>query len=97
ERRLQRAAVAAARPTADPGEFANNFDGVVSAIFHVNDAYELATTGIKRQLGDAAQPTHIHAVIGRLQVAGVPEVPAAIRLIDLNRRRNTSVHGQLTE
>ncbi len=97
DRRLQGAAVAAARPTADPGEFDNNFDGVVSAIFHIVDAYELGTTGSKRQLGEADQPTRIHAVLARLQSVGVPNVPPAARLIDLNRRRNTSVHGEWME
>jgi len=29
--------------------------------------------------------------------AGVPDVPPASRLIDLNARRNTSIHGHWTE
>jgi hypothetical protein len=41
DRRINGAAKAAKRPSTDPGEFDNNFDGVVTAIFHVVDAYEL--------------------------------------------------------
>ena len=62
-RRIDGAAKAATRPGADPGEFDNNFDGVVSAIFHVVDAYELATTGIKRKAGEAEQATRIESVL----------------------------------
>ncbi len=97
ERRLQGATVAASRTTADQGEFDNNFDGVVSSIFHMVDAYELATSGIKRQMSDADQPTRIQAVLASLRAANVPDLPPASRLMDLNRRRNTSVHGEWLE
>jgi hypothetical protein len=97
ERRIDGAAKAAARPNADPGEFDNNFDGVVSAIFHMVDAYEVATTGIKRQVGEAEQATRIQSVLASLRSANVPKVPPGSRLIDLNRRRNTSVHGEWME
>ena len=97
ERRLNGAALAASRADADPGEFDNNFDGVVSAIFHTVDAYEVATTGIKRRAGEAEQPTRIESVLVSLRAAHVRDVPPASRLIDLNRRRNTSVHGEWTE
>lgn len=93
ERRINGAATAAERPGADPGEFDNNFDGVVTAIFHIVDAYELATTGIKRHVGEAAQSTRIESVLAALRSAKIPAVPPGSRLIDLNRRRNTSVHG----
>lgn len=97
ERRLQGATVAASRTTVDPGEFDNNFDGVVSSIFHMIDAYELATSGIKRQMSDADQPTRIQSVLASLRDANVPDLPPASRLMDLNRRRNTSVHGAWLE
>jgi len=97
ERRIQGAATAAARPDAGPGEFDNNFDGVVTAIFHIVDAYEVATTGIKRQAGEAQQATRIQSVLASLQAARISSVPPASRLIDLNRRRNTSVHGEWLE
>lgn len=89
--------MAAARATADPGEFDNNFDGVVSAIFHILDAYELATTGVKRHLNDADMPTRVQSVLTSLRAANLPDVPPAARLIDLNRRRNASVHGEWLE
>jgi hypothetical protein len=97
DRRIDGAARAARRPDADPGEFDNNFDGVVSAIFHVVDAYELAATGIKRRAGEAEQATRIASVFAALRAAGVPNVPPASRLVDLNARRNTSVHGEWVE
>ena len=74
-RRIDGAATAAGRPGADPGEFDNNFDGVVSATFHVVDAYELATTGIKRKVGEAEQLTRIESVLAALRAAKTPNVP----------------------
>lgn len=97
KRRIDGAATAASRPDTDSGEFDNNFDGVVTAIFHIVDAYEVATTGIKRQPGEAEQATRIQSVLARLRAANISNVPPASRLIDLNRRRNTSVHGEWTE
>ncbi len=97
ERRINGATVAAARPGTDPGEFDNNFDGVVTAIFHIVDAYELATTKSKRKVGEAEQATRIQSVLAALRSAKSPHVPPGSRLIDLNRRRNTSVHGEWME
>ena len=97
ERRINGAATAAARPDADPGEFDNNFDGVVSAIFHIVDAYEVATTRSKRRVGEAEQATRIQSVLAQLGAVKTPHVPPGSRLIDLNRRRNTSVHGEWME
>jgi hypothetical protein len=97
ERRINGAAAAAARPGVDPGEFDNNFDGVVSAIFHIVDAYELATAKSKRRVGEAEQATRIQSVLAALRSANTPDVPPGSRLIDLNRRRNTSVHGEWME
>jgi hypothetical protein len=96
-RRIDGAAAAARRPGAEPGEFDNNFDGVVSAIFHVVDAYELATTGVKRKVGEAELATRIESVLAALRAAKTPLVPPGSRLIDLNARRNTSVHGVWVE
>jgi hypothetical protein len=97
DQRLSGAATAAARLDTEPGEFDNNFDGVVTAIFHAVDAYELFTTGIKRQAREAEQATRIQSVLAQLRAAKTPDVPPGSRLIDLNRRRNTSVHGEWTE
>jgi hypothetical protein len=97
ERRIKGATTAAARSDADPGEFDNNFDGVVTAIFHIVDAYEVATTKSKRRVGEAEQATRIDSVLVQLRAARIPNVPPASRLIDLNRRRNTSVHGEWIE
>ncbi|OGF26397.1 MAG: hypothetical protein A2Z32_11550 [Chloroflexi bacterium RBG_16_69_14] len=97
DRRIDGAAKAAARPNADQGEFDNNFDGVVTAIFHAVDAYEVATTGIKRKVGEAEQPTRIESILAALRASRTPKVPPGSRLIELNRRRNTSVHGEWEE
>lgn len=97
DRRINGATRAARRPGTDPGEFDNNFDGVVTAIFHVVDAYELATTGMKRRVGEAEQATRIESVLAAVRAAKVPRVPPGSRLIDLNTRRNTSVHGEWVE
>ena len=59
--------------------------------------YEVATTGIKRQAGEAEQATRIQSVLAPLRAANIPKVPPGSRLIDLNRRRNTSVHGEWME
>jgi hypothetical protein len=47
-KRLDGAAMAIARSDISEGEFDNHFDGVVSAIFHIADAVELARTGVHR-------------------------------------------------
>jgi len=36
-------------------------------------------------------------VVAALNAAGIPDVPVATRLIGLNARRNTSVHGHWME
>jgi hypothetical protein len=46
-RRFDGAAAAATRPNPTEGEFDNNFDGVVTGIFHVVDAFELISTGLR--------------------------------------------------
>jgi hypothetical protein len=97
DRRISGAAIAARRPDSEPGEFDNNFDGIVTAIFHVVDAHDLATTGIKRRVGEAEQATRIESVLVALRAANTPGVPPGSRLIDLNVRRNTSVHGEWLE
>ena len=97
ERRINGASAAVARSDTDPGEFDNHFDGVVTAIFHVVDAYEVATSGAKRRVGEAEQATRIQSVLAALRSIGTPDVPPGSRLIDLNRRRNTSVHGEWME
>lgn len=97
DRRINGAARAAARTNIDPGEFDNNFDGVITAIFHVVDAFELATTGVKRQVREAEQATRIEAALVALRAARTPKVPPGSRLTDLNARRNTSVHGEWVE
>jgi hypothetical protein len=95
--RFNGAAAAVARPNPTEGEFDNNFDGVVTGIFHVVDAFELITTGLRRETREAEQATRIRSAVLALGKAGVPDVPAATRLVGLNARRNTSVHGEWLE
>jgi hypothetical protein len=95
--RFNGAAAAVARPNPTEGEFDNNFDGVVTGIFHVVDAFELITTGLRREAREAEQATRIRSAVLALGQAGIPEVPAATRLVGLNTRRNTSVHGEWLE
>jgi hypothetical protein len=97
ERRLDGAEVAARRPHPSEGEFDNNFDGVVTAIFHTVDAFELVRTGVHRRADEGEEATLIRSVISSLRAANTPGVPAPERLIDLNHRRNTSVHGEWME
>ncbi|HEX7491188.1 MAG TPA: hypothetical protein VF337_05750 [Candidatus Limnocylindrales bacterium] len=92
--RFNGAAAAVARPNPTEGEFDNNFDGVVTGIFHVVDAFELITAGLRRETREAEQATRIRSAVLALGQAGVPDVPAATRLVGLNARRNTSVHGE---
>jgi hypothetical protein len=96
-RRLDGAAAAASRKKVTEGEFDNNFDGVVTAIFHVVEAVEISRHGRMRAFGEGEESTVIRAVHAELVAAGVPDVPPASRLIDLNARRNTSIHGHWTE
>jgi hypothetical protein len=96
-RRLDGAAAAIARDETTEGEFDNHFDGVVSAIFHVADAVELARTGVRRKVGEGTEAIVIRAVVGTLSSDGIGDVPAPGRLLDLNSRRNASVHGDWTE
>ena len=95
--RFNGAAAAVARPNPTEGEFDNNFDGVVTGIFHVVDAFELITTGLRREAREAEQATRIRSAVLALGQAGIPDVPAATRLVGLNSRRNTSVHGEWLE
>ena len=95
--RIDGAAVAIARDDITEGEFDNHFDGVVSAIFHVADAVELVRTGVHRKVGEGQGSTVIRSVVASLTADEVGSVPAPARLIDLNTRRNASVHGQWTE
>lgn len=97
DRRIDGAAKAAVRPGTDAGEFDNNFDGAVSAIFHVVDAFELVTTGMKRRASEAEQASRIESVLVALRASKTPKVPPGSRLIDLNARRNASVHGEWVE
>lgn len=96
-RRIDGAATAIARKSITDGEFDNNFDGVVSSIFHIADAVELVRTGIHRRVGEGEEATVIRSVVANLTAAGIRDVPAPARLIDLNSRRNTSIHGHWTE
>jgi hypothetical protein len=69
----------------------------VSAIFHISDAVELVRTGVHRRAGEGEEATVVRSVITTLTADEVGSVPAPVRLIDLNGRRNTSVHGRWTE
>ena len=95
--RFNGAAAAAARPHPTDGEFDNNFDGVVTGIFHVVDAFEIMTTGLRREVREAEQATRIRSVVLDLERDKIPGVPATARLVNLNSRRNTSVHGAWLE
>lgn len=97
QRRFDGAAAAAGRAGSQEGEFDNNFDGIVSGIFHVVDAFELMTTGLRREVREADQTTRIRSVVLALERDGIASVPPAARLIDLNVRRNASVHGEWLE
>lgn len=96
-KRLDGAAIAVARADITEGEFDNHFDGVVSAIFHVADAVELVRTGVHRRVGEGDEATVIRSVAATLAADNIAHVPAPARLIDLNARRNASVHGHWTE
>ena len=96
-KRMDGAAAAIARKDITEGEFDNHFDGTVSAIFHIADALELVRTGVHRKVGEGDEATVIRSVIATLTADEVGSVPAPARLIDLNSRRNTSVHGHWTE
>lgn len=95
--RFNGAAAAAARTHPTEGEFDNNFDGVVTGIFHIVDAFELLKDGLRREMREAEQATRIQSVVLALAQANIKRVPPATRLVDLNRRRNTSVHGEWLE
>ena len=95
-KRLDGAAAAIARDDITEGEFDNHFDGVVAAIFHVADAVELVRTGVHRKVGEGEESTVIRSVVATLTADEAGSVPAPARLIDLNGRRNASVHGHWT-
>jgi hypothetical protein len=96
EARFDAAETAAKRPDAKPGEYDNNFDGVVSGIYHVLDAFHLATTGLHRSTGQADAPTAMASTLTALGAAGI-EAPSLRELAELNRDRNASVHGGVLE
>ena len=67
EARFAGAEAVVRRDTPNGGEFDNNFDGVVSGIFHIVDAFELATTGLGREMREADQATRIASVVTALR------------------------------
>ena len=84
EQRLDGADAVIRREAALQGEFDNGFDGVVSGIFHIVDAFELATTALRRDPREADQATRITSVVTALRQYGATDLPAASRLIGLN-------------
>src|SRR5450759_1780032 len=94
--RFDAAETAARRPDAKPGEYDNNFDGVVSGIYHILDAFHLATTGLHRSIGQADAPTTMASTLTALGAVGI-DAPSLPDLAELNRNRNTSVHGGVLE
>ena len=96
EARFDAAETAAKRPDVKPGEYDNNFDGVVSGIYHVLDAFHLATTGFHRSIGQADAPTTMASTLAALGAVGI-DAPSLRELAELNRERNASVHGGVLE
>ena len=94
--RFDAAETAAKRPDAKPGEYDNNFDGVVSGIYHVLDAFHLATTGLHRSIGQGDAPTTMASTLAALGAAGI-DAPSLRELAELNRDRNASAHGGVLE
>ncbi|MHB8399481.1 MAG: hypothetical protein ACYDCI_11190 [Candidatus Limnocylindrales bacterium] len=86
--RFNGAAAAAAWPSPTEGEFDNNFDGVVTGIFHVVDAFELMTTGLRREVRDAEQALSIRSVVLALELDRIEAVSPASRFANLNTRRS---------
>jgi len=84
------------RTDVKPGEYDNNFDGVVHGIYHVLAAFHLATTGIHRSIGEADAPTVMASTLAAPGAAGL-DAPSLRELQGLNRERNTSVHGGVLE
>ena len=66
-------------------------------MLHIADAEELVRTGVHRKVGEGEAATIIWSVIATLTADQIASVPAPVRLIDLNGRRNASVHGHWTE
>lgn len=97
EARFDGAEAVSKRESSAQGEFDNGFDGVVSGIFHVVDAFELVTTGLRREAREADQATRIASALTALRGARIVDLPATARLVGLNARRNTSVHGEWLE
>ena len=96
EARFDAAETAAKRPDVKPGEYDNNFDGVASGIYHVLDAFHLATTGFHRSIGQADAPTTMASTLTALGAVGI-DAPSLHELAELNRDRNASVHGGVLE
>lgn len=94
--RFEAAEAAVLRADVRPGEYDNNFDGVVHGIYHVLDAFHLATTGLHRSIGEADAPTVMASALAALGAAGI-DAPSLRELQGLNRERNTSVHGGVLE
>jgi hypothetical protein len=94
--RFDAAETAARRPDAKPGEYDNNFDGAVSGIYHILDAFHLAATGLHRSIGQADAPTTMASTLASIGASGI-DAPSLRELAELNRDRNTSVHGGVLE
>lgn len=96
EGRFNAAENAAHRTDAASGDYDNGFDGVVTGIYHLLDAFELARSAVHRSIGEADAPTIMASVVASLSAERIP-APSVIELRTLNRARNTSVHGGVLE
>lgn len=74
------------------GDYDNAFDGAVTAVYHILDAFELARHGRTRSSGEADAPTALTDAVDALAADGV-RTPSVRELTGLNAERNTSVHG----
>ena len=91
QQRFDAANRTARRSDVQQGDFDNAYEGAVSGINFLVEAYLLASSGTRRKVGEDEATTLIHVTCSGLTARHIP-CPDAMDLIWEQRRRNTSAH-----
>jgi hypothetical protein len=89
--RFEAATRTAYRNDSSQGEFDNAYEGVVSGINFLVEAYLLASSGVRRKVGEDDAPTLIRSTCAALKAKHIA-CPDPVDLVWEQTRRNTSAH-----
>ena len=75
-------------------DFDDDFDGIVTGIFDVADAFGIATASLQRGITESEQAARVESVVTALQNDEIPNTPDATRLTRLHSMRDTPGRGE---